>query len=176
MKKNIFVMPIIFVISCLITSCASLMAHAVGMMQEDTAYKIIPQNIGENRAVAVFYSYEYLKAKEDKRAENAMREPKYNGIPKFGYIQIRIQGWTADTANPKDWLFIVQDKNKNEIYRDYGSNSTAHGKINNMGKYYTATYWNLHNIYLKDNYDFPLYLRVVTAFNETAIDIIIEKK
>jgi hypothetical protein len=175
MKKNIFVALVILVISFSVVSCASIMAHAVGMEQEDTNYKIIPQNIGENRAVAVFYGVEFLKQREDKRAETEMREPKYIGIPEFGYIQIRIQGWTTGSANPKDWLFIVQDKNKNEIYRDYGSDSRPNGRLNNMGNYYTTTFWSLHNIYLKDNYDFPLYLRVVTALKES-IDIIIEKK
>jgi hypothetical protein len=146
------------------------------MTQEDSNYKIIPQNIGENRAVAVFYGYEYLKEKADRNAETAMREPDYKRIPEFGYISIRTQASTADMANLKNWLFIVQDKNKNEIYRSNGSDSRPRGTINDMGAYHTTTWWSLHNIYLTENAEFPLYLRVVTAFNETAIDIVIEKK
>jgi hypothetical protein len=151
-----------------------MMAHVVGMTQKDKAYRIVPQNIGENRAVAVFYSYEYLKERENKRAEAAMRKPNYKNLHKFGYISIRTQASTAGGANLKSWLFIVQDKDKNEIYRSNGSDSRPRGNINDVGKYYTTTWWNLHNIYLTENAEFPLYLRVVTSFNET-IDIVIEK-
>jgi hypothetical protein len=173
MIKKILVMIIV----CFsVVSCATYMAHILGMSQEDPAYKIVPKNIGENRAVAVFYGYEFLKAKEDKKAETAMREPNYKSIPKFGYISIRTQAWTAGTGNLKDWLFIVQDKNKNEIYRNNGSNSVPSGHINDMGSYYNTTWSNLHNIYLKEDVEFPLYLRVVTAFNSEAIDITIIKK
>jgi hypothetical protein len=163
---------ILIVFACLsMNSCASIIASSLGMKQEDSAYKIVPRNIGENRAVAVFYSSEYLKEKEDKRAENAMREPNYKNIPEFVYIQIRIQGWTPDTANPSGWLFIVQDKNKNEIYRDFGESSRP--------KRSKSIWWNLHNIYLniylKSNEDFPLFLRIITPLYEV-IEIIIQKK
>jgi hypothetical protein len=172
--KRIFIIAVVTA-CCLIVSCASIMAHAVGMTQEDKAYKIIPKFPGENRAVAVFYGYEYLQEREDKNAETEMREPNYNHIPKFGYISVRTQGWTASSSNPKNWLFIVQDKNKNEIYRDYGLNSGSNTKINKVGKHYNATWWNLNRIYLEDDVEFPLYLRVVTALDEP-VDIIIEKK
>jgi hypothetical protein len=160
---------------CLFASCASIIASTLGMSQEDKAYRIVPKNVGENRAIAVFYGYEYLKEREDKRAETAMREPNYNNIHKFGYISIRTQASTAGTGNLKSWLFIVQDKNKNEIYRSNGSDSSPSGNINDVGKSYITTWWNLHNIYLTENVEFPLYLRVVNALNE-AIDIVIEKK
>jgi hypothetical protein len=174
MKKTVI---IIVIICCLLGSCASIIANTLGMKQEDSAYRIVTKNPGENRAVAAFYGYDYLKAKEDKRAETAMREPKYNTIPEFGYIQIRIQAWTPDTANPKDWLFIVQDKNKNEIYRSYGISSYPRRTVNDISDTNTiVTWWNLHNIYLKEQVEFPLYLRVVTAFNENAIDITIIEK
>lgn len=166
----------IVITCCLAASCASMVAHSVGMTQKDKAYKIIPQNIGENRAVAVFYGYEYLKEKEDRNAKTSMREPNYKYIPEFGYISIRTQAWTAGAANLKDWLFIVQDKNKNEIYRNNGSGSRPIGAINDVGNHYTTTWWNLHNIYITENVEFPLYLRVVTAFGENAIDIVIKKR
>jgi hypothetical protein len=171
MKKFIIITSVVLFFN----SCASIIANTVGMKQEDKAYIIRPENLGENRAVAVFYSYDFLKEKEDKRAETNMREPNYKHIPEFGYISIRIQGWSAGTANTKDWLFIVQDKNKNEIYRSYGLNSRPRASANNLGTHYNTTYWNLHNIYLTSNFEFPLYLRVVTATNE-AIDITIIKK
>jgi hypothetical protein len=153
-----------------------MMAHSVGMTQEDRAYKIIPKNFGENRAVAVFYGYEYLKEKEDRNAETTMREPNYENIPEFGYISVRTQAWTASAGNQGNWLFIVQDKNKNEIYRSNGSDSMPRGSINDMGTYYNTTWWGIHIIPFAKSVDFPLYLRVVTAFDETAIDIVIEKK
>jgi hypothetical protein len=144
-----------------------MIANTVGMKQEDSAYKIVPENPGENRAIAVFYSSEYLKEKEDKKAEIKMREPNYKGIPEFGYIQIRIQGWTPATANPSRWLFIVHDKNKNEIYRNFGDSSRPQRS--------KSVWWNLHNIYLKNNEDFPLFLRVITPLDEV-IEIIIQEK
>jgi hypothetical protein len=160
---------------CLITSCATIVAHSSGMSQQDSAYKIVPKNAGENRAIAVFYGYDFLKAIEDKKAETEMREPNYNSIPKFGYISVSIKGWTADTANPRNWLFIVQDGNRTEIYRDNGSDRRARGSISDLGNYYTTSWSNLHNIYLKEDAVFPLYLRVVSATND-AIDITIMKK
>jgi hypothetical protein len=116
-----------------------------------------------------------LRAREEKKAETEMRAPNYNRVPQFGYISIRIMGLTADTSNPKNWLFIVQDKNKQEIYREHGSNSIPRGSINDLGSYYNTTYHNLHNIYLESDVEFPLYLRVIT-FEGKAIDITIEKK
>jgi hypothetical protein len=165
----------IILMSFLICSCASMVATASGFKQEDSAYRIVPKTPGENRAIAVYYSPEFLRAKEEKRAEIEMREPNYNLIRQFGYISIRITGWTAGTANPKDWLFIVQDKNKQEIYREHGLNSIPSGSINDLGSYYNTTWHNLHIIYLKSDVEFPLYLRVIT-FEEKAIDITIEKK
>jgi hypothetical protein len=144
-----------------------MVAHAVGMTQKDTDYQIIPKNPAENRAIAVFYGPEYLKQKEDKRAEIAMREPKYNSLFQYGYLHIRIQSWEAGTSNPKNWLFIVLDGNRNEIYRDYGDNSRPN--------YSKPTWWSTHIIYLTDNVVFPLYLRVINIHDE-AFDITIKKK
>jgi hypothetical protein len=167
--KRLFIVAAITL--AVFASCASMVANSVGMNQEDNAYSVVPKNPGENRAVAVFYGPEYLKEKENKKAEAAMREPRYTGIPEFGYVSIRIQGWTAGTANPKDWLFIVQDGNRNEVYRSYGSDSRPQATSGTYG----ATFWNLHNIYLKENYDFPLYVRVVSPPDEP-VDITIVKK
>ncbi|MDR1926616.1 MAG: hypothetical protein LBQ13_02915 [Endomicrobium sp.] len=167
---------IIIVLLCFASlSCASLVSHSAGFTQEDPAYKIIPKNPGENQALAIYYSPEFLRAKEDKKAATEMREPRYKGIPEFGYISIRIMAWTRGTAYTTDWLFIVQDGNKNEIYREYGTSSNPHGNINDVGNYYNTTWTNLHNIYLEKNEEFPLYLRAVTSDNK-AIDIVIQKK
>jgi hypothetical protein len=171
MKKHLFIVAL----AILCCSCAGIIAATLGMSQEDSAYRIKPKNVGENRAVAVFYSYNYLKEKEDKNAEIEMRESDYRFIPKNGYISIRIQGWTASSANTKNWLFILQDSNKNEIYRDYGEDSRPRGQINDLGSSYNTTWSNLHTIYLKDDYIFPLYLRVIDAL-KTPIDITIMKK
>jgi hypothetical protein len=165
----------IIVLSGVLTlSCASMMAHAVGMTQEDLNYRIVPKNAGENRAVAVFYGPEYLKAKEDKKAEIEMRESNYESIPNFGYILIKITGWTADSANSKDWLFIINDANQNEIYRNYGIGSVPKGKINYIG-YYNSSWSNYNVILLENEPVYPLYLRIVTS-DKIPVDITIEKK
>jgi hypothetical protein len=145
------------------------------MSQEDSSYRIIAKNPIENRAVAIFYSAEYLKEQENERAKIRMRKPNYNSVPEYGYIQIRVQGWSHGTANPKNWLFIVQDAHKKEIYRDYGTDLPPTGRLNDVGSYYNVTYWSLNNIYLEDGYVFPLYLRVISPDN-TPIDITIKKK
>jgi hypothetical protein len=165
----------IILMSFLICSCASMVAIASGFKQEDSAYRIVPKTPGENRAQAIYYSPEFLRAKEEKKAETEMREPNYNRVSQFGYISVRIMGWTADTANPKNWLFIVQDKNKQEIYRERGSNSIPRGNINDLGSYYNTTWTNFHIINLKSAVEFPLFLRVIN-FEGKAIDITIEKK
>jgi hypothetical protein len=167
--KRLFIVAAIML--AVFASCAGMVASSVGMTQEDSAYGVVPKNPGENRAVAVFYGPENLKEKENKKAEAAMRDPRYTGIPEFGYVSIRIQGWTAGTANPKDRLFIVRDGNKNEVYRSHGSDSRPRATAGTYG----ATFWNLHNVYLKENYDFPLYVRVVTPLSEP-VDITIVKK
>jgi hypothetical protein len=171
--KNIIIITIIS--AALAFSCASIMASVTGMSQEDKAYKIVPQNIGENRAVARFYSFEFLKAKEDKRAEIEMREPNYNRIPKSGYISIRIQGATSSASNPKYWLFIVQDKNKNEIHRGHGPDSRPLLNVYNDTKNYYTSYINYHRISVPNDTEFPLYLRVVNILDKQ-IDIIIVKR
>ncbi|MDR2660828.1 MAG: hypothetical protein LBC17_02130 [Lactobacillaceae bacterium] len=172
--KKLFIMAVIAL--AIFTSCASLVANSTGMTQEDSAYRIIPKTPGENRALAIFYGPEYLKEKENKRAEIEMREPNYEMIPEYGYISIKIQGWTAETANPEYWLFIVQDGNQNEIYRDYGLPSIPNGHIGYLGNaHYTSTWSNFHNILLMDEPIYPLYLRVISP-DKTNIDITIIKK
>jgi hypothetical protein len=44
-----------------------------------------------------------------------------------------------------------------------------------LGTYYNSTWTNYWNIYLKDEAEFPLYLRVVTP-DKTPIDITIKRK
>ena len=100
-----------------------------------------------------------------------MRKPNYKRISQFGYISVLTQGPTAATANQKGWLFMIQDGNKNEVYRNYGADirPTVYG--NDIG----YTWRSLNRIQLTDNFEFPLYLRVVNALEE-AIDITIIKK
>jgi hypothetical protein len=167
--KELFIAAVIAL--TVFTSCAGLVAHSTGMTQEDSAYRIVPKTPGENRAIAVFYGPEYLKEKENEKAGIEMREPNYKTVPAHGYIFIRIQGWTVNTANTKNWLFIVQDGNKEEIHRDYGLPSIPDVHVS----YHASTWSNFHNIYLKEEPIYPLYLRAVSP-DKTAIDITIEKK
>jgi hypothetical protein len=157
------------------TSCASMMASSTGMYQEDPAYKIVPENSMENRAVATIVGSEYLKKRENKKAEVEKRKPNYESIPNFGYILIKITGWTANTANPKNWLFIISDANNNEIYRSYGIDSVPKVRINDIGGYYNSSWSNYNTILLENEPVYPLYLRVVSPDN-TPIDITIKKR
>jgi hypothetical protein len=163
-------MKVLFLMCALaLSSCAGM----IGFKQEDPAYRIAPKNPFVTQVLAVYYSPEFLRAREDKKAETELREPNYNRVPEFGYISVRITAPTSDTAN--GWLFIVQDRNKNEVYREYGRNSAANFQSArlNTGAYLTS-YWNLHNIYFEKNEEFPLYLRVVSPLNKS-FDIVIER-
>jgi hypothetical protein len=172
MKKLLIVAAVAIVA---FTSCAGLMAHSTGMTQEDPAYRIVPKNAMENRAVATIVGTEYLKERENKKAEAEMREPNYKGIPDFGYITIKITAWTADMANPKDWLFIINDANQSEIHRSNGIGSVPKGKINDVGGHYNSSWSNYNIILLKNEPVYPLYLRVVSP-DSTPIDITIKKR
>jgi hypothetical protein len=173
--KKLRLLTVLAITIAIFTSCASLMAHSTGMSQEDPGYRIVPKGFGENRAAAVFYGPEFLKAREDEKAKAEMREPRYASIHQFGYILIRIHASTAATANPKDWLFILQDGNGEEIYREYGENSIPTGEIYSTGSYYGSSWHDYHSIYLENEAVFPLSLRVVTP-DKTPIDVVIEKK
>jgi hypothetical protein len=175
MKLFVKTAAILIVLSVFI-SCASLIARSAGMSQEDTGYKISYAVPGENRALTTFESYEFRKLKEDEKAKARMRESNYKGIPEYDIISVRTLDWTREGANPKNWLFIITDKNGNEIYRDNGNDSFANLNLNNFsGSYISKSYDNMCYIHLERNADFPLRIRAVNIRNEV-IDITISKK
>jgi hypothetical protein len=129
------------------------MTNIVGM-EQDPAYKVTSKTIAETRAIVIFTGPGYLKTRTE-----------------FGYFSIMIQGFTESLTNPKNWLFIVQDANKKEIYRDNGPDSRP---IKIVSKYGTG-YRNYHYINLMESPEFPLYVRIVTALGEV-VDVTIQKK
>jgi hypothetical protein len=164
------------IVSVLAMSCASLVTHSAGMSQEDPSYKITYKNIGENRALAIFESYEFRKLKEDEKAKAQMREPKYESIPECDVVFIRTLDWNSTGANPGNWTFIIIDGGGNEIYRNNGGDSFSNLNLGYYGGDHIITsYDDMTYIALKRNAVFPLQLRAVNIRNET-IDITISKK
>jgi hypothetical protein len=155
MIKKILVM----IIACFsVVSCASV----------DPGYKIV-QDLFETNVVAAYESYEFLKAKEEKKAEAEMREPKYDYIPKFGCITIDIRERNPELANPKNWLFVVKDGNKKTIYVRNGTGSARIPLTSSQ------MWTSFHIISFSKEIVFPLYLTVEYS-NYRTVNITIIKK
>ena len=113
---------------------------------------------------------DYLNARESERANVEMREPVTN--PFFGgVISLYIRSFSSniERANPKNYLYILQDSDKNEIYRGIGTDKIPDYTSSQHGR----TWYSYDYISLTEEHAFPLYLRVVYAGMNS--DFIIEK-
>jgi len=169
MKK---LLPCIILVSLFFTGCQSMMTSTVGFTQRDPKYKIEMKNPMENRAYVRFYGREYLMAEEDRIAVSEMREPKYTAIPKNGYISILLRGHDIESANPKNFLYILHDAGGNEIYRANGGDSFPNYDVSVAGNTVYTVWDNVDFIFLEKNCEFPLSLRIVLS-DKTPTDFVI---
>jgi hypothetical protein len=150
-----------------LVSIFCLMAEPGELTQKDSSYEIIENN----RTISViYYGPEYLNKYEEEQAIIEMREPKelLNSVQ----ISVRVSAPNIEDADPANWLFILQDGNKQELYRNKGDK-----QIPRRGEgIWMKTWASYHYILLKDEpVEFPLYLRVVNP-QKVPIDITIMKK
>jgi hypothetical protein len=167
MKKILF--GILFLVSIF-----CLMAEPLPFTQEDSSYKVI----NNDRTIQVaFYGSEYLTEyfykKEVEEAIVESRKPIKLSYPAM--ISIKVISSNIEYIDPIEWLFIVQDGNKQEIYRKNGEHQNPILSSNGLfgiGKTYEA----YHYILLNDKQvDFPLYLQIINS-QKVTIDIVIIKK
>jgi hypothetical protein len=150
-----------------LVSIFSLIAEPGDLIQNDSAYEVIEND----RTISVaFYGLEYRNSSEEEQSIIEMREPK-----KLSYsvqISIRASAPNIEDANPAEWLFILQDANKQELYRKKGDYKVPSIGDGIWGRRTWAAY---HYILLKDEPVYPLHLRLVNP-DKKPIDVIIEKK
>jgi hypothetical protein len=160
MKK--FLIGILFLVSSFY-----LMAESGSLIQKDSSYEVIEND----RTISIaYYGTEYLTKYEAEQAVIEMREPKE--LPFSVQISVRVSAPNIADANAVNWLFILQDGNKQELYRNKGKKQVPY-----LGAGIWQTTWAAHHyILLKDEPEaFPLHLRLVNPKGEP-IDISIIKK
>jgi hypothetical protein len=148
----------------------------VSINQADKNYALsYKPALGSARTSVSFEGAEYLKAREDQKAEKELRKPDYSGIPAVGIIHIRINDGFLEGANPKNSTYILMDNTGREIYRSRGKDKIPDYEVSSFGGN-ASTLWSSYDSFTVDDsaVEFPLTLRVVRFGNET-VDITITK-
>ncbi len=105
--------------------------------------------------------YEFLKDQEDKQAAAELREPNYKTINNCHMIIIILKTYYDRAAFGNNWLFIVQDANGQEIYRNVGKNNNSYNSKPATNTYPQGEWRNTEIIFLDKNVKCPLNIRIV---------------
>lgn len=121
-----------------------------------------------------YKTYSALKIEFEERArvqlyDSIKYKQELSALPIGGNLTIEITGLTLESANPKNWEYIITYEDQ-QIFREPGRN-----KIPNAKYHQGTTYWNgFDMIFLRQKVDSPFTLSLVDKISNKRYDYMVD--